>query len=116
VGWRRPVNDSLRDVLVGVLAFVLIVGCAAAQVEAGQLAGIVSDPSGAVVPSATVSVKNVGTNAVRTVKTETNGSYVISALEPAIYEVTIEAKGFSLYTSQLEITVGGHVTLDVKIR
>jgi hypothetical protein len=109
------VKHSLRDVVVGIVVFVVSVGWAWAQVESGQLAGTVSDPSGAVVPAAMVSVKNIGTNAIRTVKTEANGSYVVSALQPAVYEVTIDAKGFSLYTSQLEITVGGHVTLDVKM-
>jgi Carboxypeptidase regulatory-like domain len=109
------VKHSLRDVVVGVVAFVLCVGWACAQVESGQLAGTVTDPSGAVVAGATVTVKNIGSNAVRTARTQANGSYVVTSLAPTLYEVMIQASGFAPYSSKLEITVGGHVTLDPKL-
>src|SRR5205807_7288534 len=69
-------------------------GSAAQAQETGQITGIVTDPTGAVVPNATVAVKNLGTNAVRTVTSTSSGDYVVTGLQPAQYEVTINAAGF----------------------
>ena len=86
-----------------------------AQVETGQLAGAVTDPSGAVIPGASVTVTNLGTNAERTETTSSNGAYTMTGLAPATYQVRIQAAGFQPYTAKVEITVGGHVTLDGKL-
>jgi hypothetical protein len=115
VGPEASVKHSLRVVAVGFLALVLSGTRAAAQVESGQLAGTVTDTSGAVVGGANVTVKNVGTNAERSARTLASGQYIVSALPPAVYEVTIQAGGFSPFTAKLEVTVGGHVTLDAKL-
>lgn len=86
-----------------------------AQVESGQLAGSVTDPSGAVIPGASVMVTNLGTNAERTETTSSNGAYTMTGLAPATYQLRIQAPGFQPYTAKVEITVGGHVTLDGKL-
>ena len=86
-----------------------------AQVETGQLAGAVTDPSGAVIPGASVMITNLGTNAERTEATSSNGAYTMTGLAPATYQVRIQAAGFQPYTAKVEITVGGHVTLDGKL-
>ena len=56
----------------------------------GSIAGTARDPSGAVVPGATVTVTNVATNAVQTVVTDGEGFYRVPALEPGRYTVTTE--------------------------
>jgi len=86
-----------------------------AQVETGQLAGTVVDPSGAVIPNATVTVRNIGTNGVRSTLTSSDGTYRLPGLEPANYEVTVQSTSFEKYTAKVQITVGGHVTLDPKL-
>ncbi|WP_348262894.1 TonB-dependent receptor [Telmatobacter sp. DSM 110680] len=86
-----------------------------AQVETGQLAGTVTDPTGAVLAGATVTAKNTGTNAVRNEITSETGAYRITGLEPATYEVVIQSTSFQPYTAKVQITVGGHVTLDAKL-
>jgi Carboxypeptidase regulatory-like domain len=99
-------------------AFVLaLVGAVKlpAQVEAGQLAGTVTDPSGAVIPGATVTVRNTGTNAQRSETTSESGTYRVTGLEPATYEVTVRSASFRPYTARVEITVGGHLTVDAKL-
>jgi hypothetical protein len=109
------VKHSLGVVAVVFLALVLSGARAAAQVESGQVAGTVTDASGALVAGATITVKNAGTNAERSARTKANGEYVVTALAPAVYEVTIQTTGFAPYTSRLEVTVGAHVTLDAKL-
>ncbi len=102
--------------LVWTLAVVLVcVGVASAQVESGQISGTVADQSGAVIPNATISVKNVGTNAERTATTLSDGLFLITGLAPATYEVTVSASGFKPFVSRAEVTVGGKVTLAAKL-
>jgi len=86
-----------------------------AQVETGELAGTVLDSSGAVIPGAIVTVKNVGTNAVRNSVSAKDGSFRFTALEPATYDLNVHASGFQPYTAKVQVTVGGHVTLDARL-
>jgi hypothetical protein len=99
--------------LSGAIAVVLLcIGVASAQVESGQISGTVSDQSGAVIPNATVTAKNMGTNAARTVESSATGFYQISGLAPGTYEVSVNAGSFKAYAAHVEVTVGGSVSLD----
>ena len=69
-----------------------------AQSTFGEFTGTVTDPSGAVIAGATVTVKNLGTSAIRTTTTDTTGTYTVVNLEPATYEITMEAQGFQKVT------------------
>lgn len=77
------------------MALVFVVLCAAlsfAQVSTtGAIAGTITDPTGAVVPGATVVVKNNATGAETTVKTADNGTFNVPALPSGVYTVTITA-------------------------
>jgi hypothetical protein len=86
-----------------------------AQVETGQIAGTVTDQSGALVSGATITVTNTATNARRTAETAASGAYLVTSLEPATYQVTVNSGGFQPFTASVEVTVGGHVTLDAKL-
>jgi hypothetical protein len=86
-----------------------------AQVETGQIAGTVTDQSGAVVAGATITITNTATNAERTAKTSESGTYQIISLEPATYQLTVTSSNFQPFKATVEITVGGHVTLDAKL-
>jgi hypothetical protein len=85
------------------------------QVETGELTGTVTDPSGALIPGAIVNLKNSGTNAVRSAVTSSDGAFRFAALEPATYEASVHATGFQPYTVKVQITVGGHLTLDAHL-
>ena len=102
--------------LFGILCVVVTASVQlSAQVETGQLAGTVMDSSGAVIPGAAITVRDLGTNAVRNEVSSNDGTYRVTGLEPATYEVTIRASSFQTYTAKAQITVGGHLTLDAKL-
>src|SRR5579864_6924137 len=61
---------------------------------AGQVTGLVTDPSGSVVVGATVTVTNSQTNVSRTITTNSAGNYTFPALQPGIYDVKAEMRGF----------------------
>ncbi len=66
----------------------------------GEIAGEVRDPAGATVPSATVTLTNTATNAVRTATTNDSGIYDFPALQPGPYRVRVEHPGFQAATRQ----------------
>lgn len=69
----------------------------------GDIAGTVSDPSGAAIPNATVTIKNNATGLTKTVKTGGAGEYHIGLLPPGEYTVSMAAPNFQ--TAQLTTTV-----------
>ncbi len=60
-----------------------------AQTNRGAISGTVTDASQAVVPNATVTITNIGTNEVRTAKTAGNGTYSVSNLEPVTNKLKV---------------------------
>ncbi len=102
----------LLVVLIGFLS-------AYAQVDysTATLRGIVTDPQGAVVAGATVTVTNPSTGAVKTTKTLGDGTYRIPALPPGTYQITVEAAGFTReVTKGVEVTVGQSVSYDFHLK
>lgn len=78
----------------------------------GQIEGIVSDSNGAAVPNATVTVRNIGTGAERSVTTDTGGVYRVPLLPLGTYRVTIEAQGFKRYVQEgIILTTGSIATV-----
>lgn len=80
----------------------------------GSIAGRVSDPSGAAVANAKVTATQASTGFSRTGTTDTEGLYVLPSLQPAIYNITVEASGFSTVRQQ-GITLLADQTLTVNI-
>lgn len=69
-----------------------------AQELAATLSGTVTDPSGALVPNATVTISENGVNgAARVVQTDANGRYLAPNLPAGTYTVTVTASGFETY-------------------
>ena len=66
----------------------------------GQINGLVTDPSGTPIPNAKISVKNLGSDAVREGVTQNNGSFSILSMLPAPYSLTVTANGFQTYVVQ----------------
>ncbi|MFL6436951.1 MAG: TonB-dependent receptor domain-containing protein [Terriglobales bacterium] len=98
------------------LAFTaLACGLVFAQVQSGNIVGTVRDASGAVVPSATVTVMNLGTQAKRTVQSGPAGAYTIAGLQPGQYEVRVSSGNFAPFRQQVEVTVGGSLTVDAAL-
>ncbi len=91
------------------IAFALFMPSAArtyAQTS-GEITGLVSDPTGASVAGATVTVTNKATGATRKVVTTGEGLYAFPSLLPGLYEMKIERQGFK--TSFLD-----NITLEVQ--
>ena len=88
-----------------------------AQETTGTITGQVKDPSGAVVPGATVKARNLGTNAESTSVTDGTGGYVVSRLPVGRYTVSIELSGFKTFVrSDLELHVADRLRIDATLQ
>src|SRR5665213_2727341 len=97
-----------------VLLLLLAAAALCAQTTA-SLRGTVTDPSGAGVPGASVTVTGPA-GLVRVVQTGNDGAYAIANLPPGTYTLRIAAKGFSLFESmQMELTAARALTVDAKL-
>jgi hypothetical protein len=98
-----------------VLLTVLISHAASAQGLA-TLRGTITDPSGAVVPNATVTLTQVSTSQARTVVSGTDGNYLIPALPPADYALAVQTKGFRQSTRKgITLLADQSATIDVSM-
>src|SRR6185436_15646180 len=83
----------------------------------GNIEGVVTDATGAVLPGVTVVVKNMGTNVTRELVTDDAGRYRANALQPGVYEVTAALGGFQTATfGNLDGNVGQTQAVDVRLR
>lgn len=101
-----------------VLLFVLLAAVSlSAQTFRGTILGTVTDPSGAVVAGAKVTVKNVGTGLERTTTTSADGSYALPDLQIGTYTVTITLAGFQTsVTSGVTVDVAGERRIDAALK
>jgi Carboxypeptidase regulatory-like domain len=80
------------------------------------LSGTLTDPSGAVVPSARVTIHSLATGADRVIDTDSAGIYIVPSLQPGDYSVRAIAEGFSAYTVQkVTLDVDQKVTVDMHL-
>ena len=89
---------KLRCCLI-TLSVVLFALSAMAQIQNGQFAGTVTDPSGAAVANAKITVSNQATGLAVTATSNATGGYLIPELPPGTYKITVEAPGFKTYSN-----------------
>lgn len=90
----------LRKVLTVIATILCCSGLALGQSTFGTLVGIVTDPTGALVPNATVIATHVATNTAKSVTTDSSGSYELPNLLPGAYNVAVRAAGFEELVQQ----------------
>ncbi len=100
--------------LVGIVVLLLLLGNVLAQ-ELATLKVTVNDQTAAVIPGATITLKNTATGAKRTDVTESHGLAVIPGLPPGGYELTADAKGFTARKLPVSLSVGQIASLVVTL-
>ncbi|HEU4933271.1 MAG TPA: carboxypeptidase-like regulatory domain-containing protein [Pyrinomonadaceae bacterium] len=111
----------MRNGLQKYLLVLLTVGLCALPalgqgVSTGSLSGTVTDPKGAVVAGATVTVKNAATNQEFSTQTNNNGAYSITTLSSGVYTATITAAGFKqAAVTDIKIDVAKASTINVEL-
>src|SRR5947209_16317298 len=82
------------------IALVFLASVSAFAQFSASIQGTVTDPSGAIIPNATVTATNQATGQVTNVQTTGSGVYRVAGLQPGLYTIVIEAQGFSSATNK----------------
>jgi outer membrane receptor for ferrienterochelin and colicin len=100
-----------------VLAVLALSFSAMAQVDNGQFAGTVTDPSGAAISNAKISVINPATDLHLTATTNASGNYTVKEIPPGTYKITVEAAGFKSFSDNgVTANAGTIAHVDVKLQ
>ncbi len=108
---------KMRNAVIVFFAALLLAfaGAAWAQTETGQISGTVLDQQGNGVPKAKITIRNIGTGALRETVSDDHGSFVVTNLLPAKYAVLVEAAGFTKLDQKVDIAPGARIGLDLKL-
>jgi hypothetical protein len=83
--------------------------------QSSSITGNVTDPSGAVIPGATITMREVNTGAERSTTADAQGRYNIQQLPPGFYKITAKAPGFSdVIIERVELLVNQPATVELK--
>jgi Carboxypeptidase regulatory-like domain/TonB-dependent Receptor Plug Domain len=88
-----------------------------AQTFRGTLLGTITDPTGAVIPGVSISVKNMDTGIERMTQSNSDGAFRVPELPVGRYSVTVTMAGFTPYLAEdVDVAVAGEVTLNVALQ
>src|ERR1700742_27116 len=87
---------SMRSIRLAVCA-VTFSAIVFAQSDRGTITGTVADPAGAVIPNASVQLRNVDTGAVYDAGASATGNYTLAQVPAGQYELTVDVQGFKKY-------------------
>src|SRR6185436_7855008 len=105
--------SKIQSILL--LVSLTVVGVARAQAPTGTIAGVVRDPSGAVVTGAKVKLVGPATGLTRRAITSEQGDYSFPALLAGEYEVSTEVQGFRRTIRQATVEAGSTTTTDLEV-
>src|SRR6267154_1951502 len=112
-------DQWLKGLGIGLLVIVAMTPLVRAQTQitTGTIQGTVTDTNGAIVPGASVEIKNLDTNLSKTLTTDDGGRFVALALQPGRYSITVSKQGFATAVAEsLDLTVGQALNLPVTMK
>jgi len=104
-------TDYNKLLIVSIIVSYFVLLCTTAMqsqttISTGSIQGTITDPSGAVVPGAKISITNKATSQAISTGTTSSGTYTSGALVPGDYTVRVEAPGFKALTATVSVQVG----------
>src|SRR5215470_20152107 len=108
-------RQLLLILAASLVAIVLTIPACAQNLTSGDVVGTITDPSGAILPNAAVTLKNSGTGQTQTTTTNMTGAYRFSLLTPGAYTVSANASGFETISRPVTVAVGQASTLNMQL-
>jgi hypothetical protein len=87
-----------------------------AQLNTADILGTITDPGGAVIPGAKVTVQNTATNDTKTATSNATGDFIFNLMQPGQYTVTVEATSFKKATVSLAVSAGDRARANVQLQ
>jgi Carboxypeptidase regulatory-like domain len=101
---------------IALALYTTLLIAAHAQSYTSSITGIVTDPTGAAVANARVSITSDETGQIRTTTTSRDGEYIFTSLPPGGYKVAILADGFSTREVRAQLSVSQQLRLDAQLK
>src|ERR1700722_11905102 len=105
--------------LCPLLGVFLLIACtikpAFAQAPVGTISGVVADETGAIIPNASVKIRNKATGAERDLMSNAEGSFSAPSLPAGVYQVRVELKGFRTVVREATVETGLTTTADMRL-
>lgn len=95
---------------------VFLAAAASAQESRGTIVGRVTDPSGGVVPGASIKITSSTTGITLAFVSNARGNYQAPLLNPGIYRITVEKEGFRQFVGDVQVQVGDRVECDITLQ
>src|SRR6516225_3989601 len=109
--------ESMKRFAIAILIAFSLAVAVSAQTFRGSINGAVTDPSGGLVPNATVKATEIATGIDHTTTTTSDGAFAFQDVPLGFYKVTVTATGFPAYTvDKVEVVAGQIYTLQVKLQ
>ena len=101
---RRSRSSEVFSTSISIITAIvvsLLIGPPCLAQSTAMVQGLVTDPSGAVVPNAKIIVRNIATGFERSTETDSSGNYQVAALPVGVYRVEVQASGFGIRQSPI---------------
>jgi len=108
-------NGLRATALVFAVAVMSVASLRAQTATTGDIAGVVTDPTAAVVSGVSVTLKNVDTGSSTSTTTNSQGSYNFPLVQPGRYSVSVTAQGFQPITRNVTVALGSSVTANLQL-
>ena len=112
--WSTSYSCALAVVVV-VFVVMAVPNLRAQTATTGDIAGVVTDPSAAVVSGVSVKLKNVDTGSSTSTTTNSQGSYNFSFVQPGHYSVSVTAAGFQEIIKNVTVALGSSVKANMQL-
>lgn len=118
-GSRIGQNAARSGVVSVAVALLLLLTCAsigqAQSLVAGDISGVVTDPTGAVISGAAITLTGLDTGSNQSSTSGSDGTYRFNLLKPGRYELTLDRTGFAKLVTDVDVVVGQTTVANLKL-
>jgi hypothetical protein len=112
---KRQFRIGWSPLLLCLGTMVMLTGSLAQTIISGDITGVVTDPTGAILTNARVTLTSLESGAIQTVKTDSTGGFRFPLLRPSDYRLEVTAHGFESVSQKVTAAIGQVVPANMKV-
>jgi hypothetical protein len=112
---KRCWSTNLCAAFIALFVMMAVASLFAQTATTGDIAGVVTDPTAAVLPGVQVTLTNLDTRSSTSSTTSSQGSYNFAFLQPGTYSITASGAGFEKLVKNVTVTLGSSITANLQL-